>query len=58
MKKCQYCGDDFLPREATQKHCSRFCSTQFYAAERRAGVELLRRQRQQQTEQQQTEHPQ
>jgi hypothetical protein len=42
-KLCEWCGDQFYPRELKQRFCCRACSVSFYDEERREGVRLYRR---------------
>jgi len=41
---CGQCNKVFEPRQYNQRHCSAACSAEFYANARRAGVEMLRAQ--------------
>jgi hypothetical protein len=41
---CALCNRSFEPHQYNQRFCTPACSSDFYAAERRLAVELLRRQ--------------
>ncbi|MFB9262831.1 hypothetical protein ACFFWD_06535 [Bradyrhizobium erythrophlei] len=44
-RKCTYCGNPVIPREAKHKFCSDDCRIGFYAEERREAVARLRQER-------------
>ncbi|WP_166145410.1 hypothetical protein [Methylosinus sp. RM1] len=43
-QKCEYCGDEYSPRQHNQRFCGSVCSNAYHQAERRRAVELLRSQ--------------
>lgn len=41
-KRCEQCREEYLPRQANQRFCSRTCSDEWHTSERRRAVEALR----------------
>lgn len=44
MRKCERCGDDFVPYVGRQRFCCRACSDAWFQSERKEAVERYRQQ--------------
>jgi len=45
MNKCEWCGEEFIPRQDDQRFCKRTCAHSFFGWERREAVRWFRKHR-------------
>jgi len=44
QKRCDYCGEPFVPREAKVRFCCRACNSNWWQAERSRALAFYRKQ--------------